>query len=135
MSRIYEKGLAEWNRWHSYKEYLPERNVWVRKADCLIAEHVMGYSWYPVNPKKDFCGYTFHVFLTAEKPDERYVLEPDTHVPNYSKNLYDALKVARKLGIVTIPVLETDCAMAKHIADTALYQAEQRLRGEGNSPQ
>jgi len=115
------KTDPEWHHWHTRKEFWPERNVWVRKKDCLIAE-LMGYRWLPHNPKQDFCGYTFHNVLTPSwsELDAAYILEPDTRVPNFTTRWEDALKIPRYFGWETIAVLPTDQEMIDWICNKAL---------------
>jgi hypothetical protein len=84
----------------------------------------MGFVWKPVSPRRDFCGYPFHLFLTLDPPPHpdwrNRILEPDNHVPNYSTNLHDALNVARRVGMEMIPVLATEEMMAAWICSEAL---------------
>ncbi len=102
------------------KSYDPVHNVWIRAGDCFVAEKILGWKWYPIGSKRDFCGNPFHVILARAEPDLRYVLEPDTQVPNFMTSLSDALTVARKVGIGQIDVLPTDREMAKAICDKAI---------------
>lgn len=102
------------------KTFCPRRNVWIRKRDCLIAEHMFGYQWMPCSPHRDFQGNPFFAILTLPPLDAAYILEPDTRIPSFSTDICDALKVARKIGLESIPVMPTDRDMAEWIADEAL---------------
>lgn len=102
------------------KTYDCKRNVWVRAKDCLVAEKVFGYKWFPVSQKTDFCGNKFYLVLTTDAPDQRYVLEPDTRVPNFSTDYDLTHRIALAAGLESIPILPTRKQTAARVCELAL---------------
>lgn len=82
-----------------------------RKKDCNAAEAIGLYRKVKLSHPVTFQNGTEHlakfdwIYNPPDSPlDARCIVAPDTRVPNYSTCIRDALALAIKLGLKTLPV-------------------------------
>lgn len=84
----------------------------IRQRDCDYAEKIMGFQWMDLPTTWRLSGWSgdklaqFSQILN--KPgaslDGRYIIAPDTRVPNYTERLEDTLELAQAIGMTTLTV-------------------------------
>jgi len=118
----YKKRIYQWCSIPLAYDESGKYPVTDRVVDCYLAETILGWKWYSLGKEhKDFSGKPFTKILSHSIPDKRYILEANSHVPNFCSG-EDVFKLVTKLGISSIPI--TDTTKFKDIVDYILSKVE-----------